>query len=44
VDLIQSGKISAKKHVTHVFPLDKINEAFEVAMDFHESIEVMIEP
>ena len=44
LDLIMEGRITAKKHVTQVFPLEKINEAFKVAMDFHESIEVQIEP
>ncbi|MFC1901651.1 zinc-binding dehydrogenase [Chloroflexota bacterium] len=42
--LIDSGKITAKKHVTHVFPLDKIKEAFEIANNPHESIEVIVEP
>jgi erythritol/L-threitol dehydrogenase len=43
LDLIRAGKICANKHVTQVFPLEEINEAFKVAMDFHESIEVQIE-
>ena len=43
-ELIKSGKITAKKHVTHVFPLDKIKEAFETALNPHESIEVIVEP
>lgn len=43
IELLQSGTITAEKHITHVFPLEKINEAFRVAVDFHESIEVMIE-
>ena len=43
VDLLQSGVINAEKHITHVFPLEKINDAFKIATDFHESIEVMIE-
>ncbi|MFC1901650.1 zinc-binding dehydrogenase [Chloroflexota bacterium] len=44
LELLQSGKITAKKHVTHVFPLDKIKEAFETASNPHESIEVIVEP
>jgi threonine dehydrogenase-like Zn-dependent dehydrogenase len=44
VDIMESGKCTAEKVVTHVFPLDKINEAFDVAMDPHESIKVIIEP
>jgi L-iditol 2-dehydrogenase len=44
VELLQSGKISAEKFVTHAFPLEKIKEAFEVAINPHESIKVVIEP
>ena len=29
LELLQSGKCSAARLVTHVFPLDKIKEAFE---------------
>jgi threonine dehydrogenase-like Zn-dependent dehydrogenase len=42
--LIQSGRVTADKYVTHVFPLEKIKEAFWTAMDPHKSIKVMIEP
>jgi L-iditol 2-dehydrogenase len=44
VDLMQSGKCTADKLVTHVFPLDKITEAFKIAMDPHETIKVIVEP
>jgi L-iditol 2-dehydrogenase len=44
VDLWRSGMITAEKHVTHRFPLDRISEAFETAMDPHESIKVQVEP
>ena len=44
VELLESGQISAEKHVTHVFPLDKVKEAFEMAENPHETIEVMVEP
>lgn len=44
VELMESGTITAEKCVTHVFPLDRITEAFEMATNPHESIEVMIEP
>lgn len=40
--LIQSGKISAEKHVSHVFPLEKIKEAFEVT-DTQDSVKVIVE-
>lgn len=41
--LIESGAITAEKHVSHIFPLDKIKEAYDVAADYNESTEVMIE-
>lgn len=43
-ELIKAGRIKDKQVVTHTFPLDKINEAFETAMNPSESIKVMIEP
>jgi threonine dehydrogenase-like Zn-dependent dehydrogenase len=43
-ELIKAGKITDKQVVTHTFPLDRINEAFETAMNPSESIKVMIEP
>jgi threonine dehydrogenase-like Zn-dependent dehydrogenase len=43
-EIIQSGKITADKYVTHVFPLERVKEAFETAMNTLESIKVMIEP
>jgi threonine dehydrogenase-like Zn-dependent dehydrogenase len=44
VNILQSGKITAEKYVTHYFPLNKVKEAFETAMNSWESIKVMIEP
>lgn len=44
VKLIQSGKLNAEKYVTQTFPLEKTTEAFEAAIDPHESIKVVIEP
>ena len=44
IEIMQSGKITADKYVNHVFPLDRVKEAFEIAMNPHESIKVMIEP
>jgi len=43
-ELIKAGRIKDKQVVTHSFALDKINEAFETAMNPSESIKVMIEP
>jgi len=42
--LIKAGKVKDKQVVSHVFPLDRINEAFETAINTKESIKVMIEP
>lgn len=44
LELMQSGKCTAEKLVTHVFPLDRIKEAFEVALNPHKSIKVLVEP
>ena len=43
-DLLKRGKVKDKQVVTHVFPLDKIKEAFETAMNAKDSIKVIIEP
>uniref|UniRef100_A0A7C2K523 Enoyl reductase (ER) domain-containing protein n=1 Tax=candidate division WOR-3 bacterium TaxID=2052148 RepID=A0A7C2K523_UNCW3 len=41
--LIESGKICAQKHVTHVFPLERIKEAFDTATYSEEAIKVVVE-
>ncbi len=33
LDLLAAGKLNAKKIVTHAFPLDDINKAFETALN-----------
>ena len=43
-DLIEKGRLSASQVVTHSFPLDEIEKAFETQMNSRESIKVMIEP
>ena len=43
IEMIEAGTISAEKHGT-IFPLEKITEAFETAINPHESIKVIIEP
>jgi L-iditol 2-dehydrogenase len=43
-DLIKRGKVKDKQVVSHVFPLDKIVEAFETQMNARDSIKVMVEP
>lgn len=44
IEFMRSGIITAEKYVSHIFPLSKVNEAFEVALNPHESIKVMLEP
>jgi 2-desacetyl-2-hydroxyethyl bacteriochlorophyllide A dehydrogenase len=43
-EVMRAGKVKDKQVVTHTFPLDRINEAFETALNTQESIKVMIEP
>jgi threonine dehydrogenase-like Zn-dependent dehydrogenase len=43
-EIIKNGKVKASQLVTHTFPLEGINEAFETQMRPHESIKVMIDP
>ena len=42
--LIREGRVKASQLVTHTFPLDEIEKAFQTQMDSRESIKVMIEP
>jgi threonine dehydrogenase-like Zn-dependent dehydrogenase len=44
IELISSGKVDAKSLISHVFPLDKIMEAFEVQTNPEQSIKVIIKP
>jgi threonine dehydrogenase-like Zn-dependent dehydrogenase len=44
MEFIQTGAINAEKVVTHVYPLDKIKEAFETALHSPEAIKVVVEP
>ncbi len=43
-EVMKAGKVKDKQVVSHTFPLDRINEAFETAINTQESIKVMIEP
>jgi len=43
-ELMKAGKMKDRQVVSHTFPLHKIEEALETAMDSRESIKVMIEP
>jgi len=44
IEMLESGKITADKYVTHVYPLEKVNEAFEMAMKPYDSMKVLLEP
>ena len=43
LELIASGKINAKKFITHTLPLDEIVKGFKL-MEEHETIKVVIKP
>ncbi len=44
IELISEGKVRTKPLITHTFPLEDINQAFEVQMDANESIKVLVKP
>lgn len=44
VELIHSGKITAEKYITGIFPLERIDEAFKAALNPQETIKVLVEP
>jgi threonine dehydrogenase-like Zn-dependent dehydrogenase len=44
IELISEGKVKTQPLITHTFPLEEINEAFQVQMDANESIKVLIKP
>ena len=39
---INSGKLNVRPLATHVFPLEKLDEAFQIAMDSQRSLKVLI--
>ena len=45
-DLLIRGKLHATEMITHRFPLDRINEAFETAVNRREtkSLKIILEP
>ena len=43
-DLVKSQAVKEDQVVSHTFPLEKINEAHETAIDTKNSIKVMIDP
>ena len=44
LDMVSSGKVNTKKLITHQFPLDRIQEAFNVQLDAEKSIKVLVKP
>jgi len=42
--LMQEGKVKTESLLTHEFPLEQINEAFEMAMNARESLKVLVKP
>lgn len=44
MEFIRTGAVNAEKLVTHVYPLDRIKEAFETALHSPEAIKVIVEP
>ncbi len=44
LELMRAGKIDTRSLVTHEFPLDKINEAFETQAKPEEAVKVVIKP
>ena len=43
-EVVKAGGVKDKQVVSHTFSLDRINEAFETAINTKESVKVMIEP
>ena len=44
IDLIASGKVKVKPLISHEFPVEKIQEAFEIQSAPTESVKVMVKP
>ena len=44
LDLLRAGKVNTKSLITHEFPLDKINEAFETQLKREEAVKVLVKP
>ena len=42
LDLLAKGNLNARKLITHSFPLDKINQAFETAEDKEKTHAVFV--
>ena len=44
IELIQSKKVNVKDVITHSFPLERIQEGFEIVSTAKESLKVVVEP
>ena len=44
IDLLQSGKVNTRPLVTHSFPLEQAQEAFQTQIKDRKAIKVMIKP
>ena len=42
LELLRTGKIDLHPMISHVFPLEEINEAFKTQMDTHNSVKVIV--
>jgi len=42
--VMKAGGVKVKKFITHTFPLEKVNEAFEVRLRDEKAISVMVNP
>nr|WP_263326636.1 alcohol dehydrogenase catalytic domain-containing protein [Neobacillus sp. Marseille-Q6967] len=43
ISLLKEGKVKTRHLVTHTYPIENVQEAFETQMDPHKSVKVMIE-
>jgi threonine dehydrogenase-like Zn-dependent dehydrogenase len=44
IGLISSGKVKTKPLISHEFPLDQINQAFEIQTKADKSVKVIVKP
>lgn len=43
-DMVTSGRVKLKPMISHVFPIEQIQEAFEMAANSNESVRVLVKP
>jgi len=43
-ELLSTGKLNTKDMVSHVFPLDQVQQAFETVLNAEESVKVLLKP